>query len=99
MPPYHTDRLIDVVWNSDIAKKYNADIEIIAFDSRGIMQNITNVLSNEKINIINLASKVNKTNNIAKINMTLEIDSLAELTRALEKINQIPNIQEVKRLN
>jgi GTP pyrophosphokinase len=93
------DRLIEVQWNDSSQKTYPVDIEIIAYDRQGLVRDITVTMANEKINILNLNFSINKTNNNAKVILTIAISDLSSLSKILDHINQIPNIHSIKRVN
>jgi GTP pyrophosphokinase len=55
------------------------------------------VLANEKLNIINVNTASDKSEHVADMRLTIEASNLNELGRVLSKINQLPNVVEVRR--
>ena len=55
------------------------------------------MLANEKINVIAVQTLSDKTEHVAYMTLTLEISDIDELSKMLQKLNQLPNIIEVKR--
>ena len=59
---------------------------------------MTSLLANEKAHVYALQTSSNKHENMAFINLTVEIDGLNNLSRLLAKLEQIPNILEARRI-
>ncbi len=91
------DRLVQVEWGRKAAATYPVDIQIIAYDRHGLLRDITALLSNEKINVIAVNTRSDKREHIARMTLTLEISDLGTLSRVLSRINQLPNVTEVRR--
>jgi GTP pyrophosphokinase len=90
-------RLIQVSWGSTTRDHYMVDIVIKAFDRRGLLKDITTMLANEKAHVYALQTQTNKQDNAAFITLTVEIDGLNNLSRFLNKLEQIPNVLEARR--
>jgi len=89
-------RLIEVEWGG-ATQTYPVDVQITAFDRQGLLRDITSVLANDKINVIAVQTLSDKTEHVAYMTLTLEISDIDELSKMLQKLNQLPNIIEVKR--
>src|SRR3569833_2392707 len=89
-------RLIEVEWGGE-QETYPVDVRIIAVDRHGLLRDITSVLANDKINVIAVQTRSDKQQHLAYMTLTMEIASVADLSRVLDKIGQLPNIIEVKR--
>ena len=70
---------------------------IRAIDRTGLLRDITQILTNEKINIRQAASRSNANDHTVTIRLTLEVIDTDQLSRTLEKINQLPRVLESKR--
>ncbi len=92
----HPQRLIEVEWGGS-TQTYPVDIHITAFDRQGLLRDITSLLANEKINLIAVQTLSDKKEHVAYMTLTLEISGIDELSRSLQKLNQLPNIIEAKR--
>lgn len=91
------ERLVEVDWGSKATGSYLVDIEIVAFDRPGLLRDITTQLANEAINAIAVNTETNKDSNIAYMVITAEIPDIDTLSMVLARINQIPNVTEVRR--
>jgi guanosine-3',5'-bis(diphosphate) 3'-pyrophosphohydrolase len=88
------ERVVKVSWGEP-QRTYPIAVEIKAYDRQGLMVDISNILNNEGINLLNVDVKVN--HNLALINLTLEIGDIAQLSRVLTRIENLPNIMEAHR--
>lgn len=90
------DRIVRVAWGEP-QHTFPVEIEIKAYDRQGLMVDISSVLSNENINLQDI--KINVSHNLASIMMVLEIADIAQLSRVLTRIENLPNVMEAHRLN
>ncbi|SDS76712.1 GTP diphosphokinase [Pseudomonas oryzae] len=90
-------RIIQVSWGQAPAKTYPVDIQIRAYDRSGLLRDVTQVLLNEKINVLAVNTQSDKSDNTANMRLTIEIPGMAALGRLLARIAQLPNIIEAKR--
>ncbi len=93
------DRLIQVDWGKSSENLYRADIFIKAYDRSGLLNDITAVFVNEHINVIRVNSQSDADKHQAAIELTIEIEDADKLSQALNKLSQINNVIEVKRVN
>ena len=91
-------RIVDVEWGTQARTQYPVDIEIEAWDRSGLLRDVTNVLSHERVNVLAVNTATNTSDNIARLKITLEVDGLESLGRIFSRIQQLPNIIDVKRL-
>lgn len=91
------ERMIQVGWGTEPVKTYPVDVLVRAYDRSGLLSDISQVLFNEKMNIVALHTSTNKEDNTATIQVTVEVPGLDELGRLLGRISQLPNIIEVRR--
>jgi len=59
---------------------------------------VTNVLSHDRVNVLGVNTRTNKDDNVARLHITLEVDGLESLGRIFSRIQQLPNVIDVKRL-
>jgi GTP pyrophosphokinase len=90
-------RLIEVDWGDAEAATFPVDIHIRAFDRTGLLRDITQVLANEKINLIGANTRTDKDDQMAQLRLSVEIDDIAHLSTLMERIAQLPNVLEVSR--
>ena len=90
-------RLIEVEWGDTELQNYPVNILIQANDRHGLLSDITATLSNDKVNVIAVNTMSNKSNQTARMAVTIEIRDLQQLTRIMDKISQLRNVLEVSR--
>ncbi|PTQ71496.1 GTP diphosphokinase [Pseudomonas sp. GV071] len=91
------ERIIQVSWGPVPVQTYPVDIIIRAYDRSGLLRDVSQVLLNEKINVLAVNTRSNKEDNTAAMSLTIEIPGLDALGRLLGRISQLPNIIEVRR--
>ncbi len=90
-------RLIEVGWQSAANNTYPVDICVSAFDRTGLLRDVVSVITNEDVNLIASQTHTNRKSLRVDMLLTIEIQSLDQLSRVLTKISQLPNVQEAVR--
>ncbi len=90
------ERLLQVSWGH-IERTYPVPIKIKAYDRQGLVGDISNLLSDESINIADVT--VNTHRSIADLRLVIEVKDLAQLSRILTRIESLPNVMEAHRSN
>ena len=91
-------RLINVEWGEQVHETYPVDIGLETMDRQNLLRDILNLLSNEKININAVHTQSNKQDNTAHMEMSIEVASVAQLSRILNRLGQLNNVLEVRRI-
>ena len=89
------ERIIKVSWG-DAKTTYPVLVEIHAYDRQGLMMDVSNILSNENVNLADVSLKTS--HNQAVINLTLDVGDISQLSRVLTRIENLPNVIEAHRL-
>jgi len=90
-------RLIEVSWEGEGGATYPVDIQVIAFDRTGLLRDVVSVITNENVNLLASQTHSNLKSLQVDMKLTIEIQSLDQLSRVLTKISQLPNVQEATR--
>ncbi|GBE07371.1 GTP pyrophosphokinase [bacterium BMS3Abin11] len=90
--------LIEVNWGGPEQDIYTVDIQIVAYDRKGLLHDITALLSNEKTNVTAVSTKSNSRTNEATMKLTIEVENLSRLSQLLSRINELPNVYEARRI-
>ncbi|MBU1330025.1 MAG: GTP diphosphokinase [Gammaproteobacteria bacterium] len=91
------ERIIQVSWGPVPVQTYPVDIIIRAYDRSGLLRDVTQMLLNERLNVLAVNTRSNKEDNTASMSLTVEIPGLDALGRLLGRISQLPNIIEARR--
>ena len=91
-------RLIDVYWDfaSISTMKFQADLEITGLDRTNLLNDVITVLGQTKINILNIRADVVDMKAIIKLKISVE--DASRLQQAIDNIDRIQGIFEVKRV-
>jgi len=92
------NRLVDVYWDKDISEKYVAKLSAIFHSDTKALNNVTQLLEKEKVNIVSLSSKTNQ-NQTIEITIRVNVKSNNELDSIIHKIEKLPNVKKVLRSN
>ena len=98
LPEEKHSRLIEVEWGSGNSSVYPVEVTITAYQRNNLMQDISTILANLKVNLLNINSNTNKAEQIVFTRLTMEIHSVDELVVIIDKLSQLPNVQDVKRI-
>jgi guanosine-3',5'-bis(diphosphate) 3'-pyrophosphohydrolase len=89
------ERLVKVSWGENV-RTYPVPIRIRAYDRQGLMGDITTLLNGESVNIVDVQVRTNK--NLADLYIVIEVKDIAQLSRILARIENLPNVLEAQRI-
>ncbi|WP_392558497.1 GTP diphosphokinase [Orbus mooreae] len=92
------ERIVEAAWNSQNISSYTMVLRVIANDRNGLLRDITTILANEKVNVLGLASRSDVKQQVATIDMDMEVTNHESLNRVINKLTQLPDVIEAKRL-
>ena len=98
LPEEKHQRLIEVEWGGHNSSVYPVEVTVTAYPRTSLMQDISTILANLKINLLNINSNTNQAEQIVYSRLTMEIHSIDELVVIIDKLSQLPNVQDVKRI-
>mgnify|MGYP001061799950 CR=1 FL=1 len=88
------ERLVKVSWGQP-GKTFTVPVQLKAYDRQGLMSDISNVLTEENVNVIDMSMKMNQ--HLADIKLVLGVKGISQLSRILTRLESLPNIFEAKR--
>ncbi len=90
------ERVIQTTWGEPVKDTvYPVDIFILALDRQGLLRDISEIFSREKINVIGVSTQSAKGQ--ARMSFTAEISSTAQLQKALGVIHEVKGVLDVQR--
>lgn len=98
LSPKDNQRLIPVEWGGEKAEKAEAELYVQAFDREGLLRDITSVLSKEHVHLNAINTRSDREQQMATMNLTVELGNTEQLALIVDKLSQIPNILEVRRV-
>jgi len=90
------DRVLEVEW-ADERGVYVVEIEVRAYDRSRLTTDVINVIADARIHINSIYSRVTK-NNLAIINLKMEINDINRLHAVMQRIRNIKDVFEVRRV-
>jgi GTP pyrophosphokinase len=90
-------RVLEVDWGKLGAKEFPVDIEVQAFDRRGLVRDVSAALADEKISIGGMNTVTDKHDNVAHMQIQILITGLPQLSNVLGRIAQLPNVINARR--
>jgi GTP pyrophosphokinase len=96
MSAKNPERVIQTEWGAaGTDTVYPVDLFIMAGDRQGLLRDISEVFSREKINVIGVNTQSSKGQ--ARMVFTAEINSTAQLQKALAAIAEVPGVSQARR--
>jgi GTP pyrophosphokinase len=87
--------LVKVSWG-EARRTFPVMVQVKAYDRHGLMGDISTVLSNEGVNMRDINVKIS--NNLATINLMLDIGDISQLSRILTLTESLPNVMDAFRV-
>ncbi len=93
------ERLIEVHWGEEQEKsQYAVDFMVVAHDRKGLLRDISGILTNEDIDVIGVNTNSDRRTDTATMRFTVEVNDMKQLSRLLSKVEQLPDVNLVKRI-
>jgi GTP pyrophosphokinase len=96
LPPHKQGHLIDVDWGVE-PESFPVEIEVNAIDRKGLLKDVSHILTQEHINILGTHTVTNPKNQSVTMRITLEVHDLSQLSLALDKIGAVHNVLRARR--
>ena len=90
------ERMIEVKWFTAANVAYKADITVMANDRTALLMEITNAIGEAKIPLKAINARTTR-DQIAVINLTLEINDTEQLDKIIKKLRKVDSVFEVTR--
>ena len=91
-------RLVEVHWSEQQTETaYPVDILIHANDRKGLLRDLSSILTDEEVDVIGVNTSSDKHMDTATMQFTVEVSNIGQLNGLLKKVEQLPDVLEVKR--
>ena len=92
------DRLVDVVWvDGEADSLYGVDLVIVANDRKGLLRDISMVLSNEDVDVTDVKTHSDLKRNQAVMRFSVQVAGVRQLEQLITQLLQVPDVNEVRR--
>jgi GTP pyrophosphokinase len=94
----HPERQVDVQWGGQDKQGYIVSIQIISTDRQGLLRDVSTIIANERLSIYGIESNNDTKRQTTSMTIKLAVHNSDMLTKLINKISQLDDIIEVKRL-
>ncbi|HET7035071.1 MAG TPA: bifunctional (p)ppGpp synthetase/guanosine-3',5'-bis(diphosphate) 3'-pyrophosphohydrolase [Thermomicrobiaceae bacterium] len=90
------ERLVQVSWGAEQKRLYPVSVRLEAWDRVGLLRDITTLVADEKMNMQSVLTSV-KDDRTVTVLMTLEVESVRQLSQILQKLEAVRDVYDVRR--
>ena len=90
-----SDRLMPVEWDVARSDIFNVRLKVVSLDPKGMLKEITEVISSSNINITSVDMKVKDV--LSTGYFIVQVNNLKQLDRVIKKVSKIPGVDGVER--
>ena len=91
------ERAVEADWEMQPTRGQSVQIVVEAYDRRGLLKDLTQVIFADQINIRQV-NTISENDGIANMKLLIEVKGLAQLSRLLARLEQQPGIISARRL-
>jgi GTP pyrophosphokinase len=93
------ERVLQVEWASDTAEGLVVQISVNAYDRRGLVRDVTDVLALERLSIEAMTTTTDRDAGTAHVLVTVSVSDLDQLARVLRRLAGVPNVTHARRVH
>jgi GTP pyrophosphokinase len=93
------ERVLQVEWSSGDAAGLTVEIAVTAYDRRGLVRDLTDVLAVERLSIEAMSTVTDHDAGTAYVRLTMPVSNLEQLARVLQRLSAVPNVTETRRVS
>ncbi|MDX9870989.1 MAG: bifunctional (p)ppGpp synthetase/guanosine-3',5'-bis(diphosphate) 3'-pyrophosphohydrolase [Clostridia bacterium] len=90
-------RIVDVTWDEENESSYQVEIEVVAMDRARLTTDIMTTIADMKVQINAVRARSTR-NDMATVNLKIEIKTLSQLSLVMEKIKRLRGVIDVYRV-
>jgi GTP pyrophosphokinase len=91
------ERVLKVDWSAADGGGLAVQLSVRAYDRRGLLRDLTDVLAVERLSIDAVTSRTDHDIGIAFFALTVAVSDLEQLARVLRRLAAVPNVIEARR--
>ncbi len=92
------ERVLNVEWTSGETAALGVQIAVSAYDRRGLVRDVTDVLALERLSIESMTTTTDREAGTAYVSVTLSVTDLEQLARVLRRLSAVPNVIHARRI-
>ncbi|HEX8754764.1 MAG TPA: TGS domain-containing protein [Steroidobacteraceae bacterium] len=93
------ERVLQVEWSSGDATGLTVELAITAYDRRGLVRDLTDVLAVERLSIESMSTTTDHDAGTATVRLTVPVSDLEQLARVLHRLGSVPNVIQARRVS
>jgi GTP pyrophosphokinase len=97
--PQEPERWMPLTWGPDPGHVYPVDIQIVAYDRKGLLRDIADAVSAEGINMLSTSARSDGREDTAVIDATLQIRQSEQIVRILGRLERLPDVLWARRVS
>ncbi|HTV80254.1 MAG TPA: bifunctional (p)ppGpp synthetase/guanosine-3',5'-bis(diphosphate) 3'-pyrophosphohydrolase [Steroidobacteraceae bacterium] len=90
------ERMLQVEWSSGAQDLIEVELVVFAYDRRGLVRDITDVVAQERLSIEGMNTLTDE-DRIARVALRLGVADLEQLGNLVRRLQGVPNVSEVRR--
>ena len=91
------ERVLKVDWTSGEEGALTVEIVVTAYDRRGLLRDVTDVVALERLSIESMNTRTDPETAIAYLSVNLAVNDLEQLSRVLRRLAAVPNVIHARR--
>ena len=91
------ERVLQVEWSAADGAGLTVEIAVTAYDRRGLVRDLTDVLAVERLSIEAMSTVTDRNAGTAHVRLTVPVSSLEQLARVLKRLGTVPTVIEARR--
>ncbi len=97
MAAQRSDRVLKVEWTATDAQALSVELAVTAYDRRGLLRDLTDVLAMERLSIDAVNSRTDHDTGMAHFALAVAVQDLEQLARLLRRLAAVANVTEARR--
>jgi GTP pyrophosphokinase len=93
------ERVLKVEWAATNGGSPSVELSVSAYDRRGLVRDITDVLAFERLSIEAMTTTTDRGAGTAHVLVTVTIGDVEQLVRLLKRLAAVPNVIHARRLH
>jgi GTP pyrophosphokinase len=93
------ERVLKVEWTSTDGGGLDIEIAVSAYDRRGLVRDVTDVLALERLSIVAMTTTTDRDAGTAHVSVALAVGDLEQLARVLRRLAAVPNVIHARRIH
>ncbi len=93
------ERTLNVEWTSDETDTLSVQLVVSAYDRRGLVRDLTDVVALEHLSIEELTTTTDRAAGTALVTAKLAVRDLEQLARVLRRLSAVPNVISARRVH